>query len=487
MATDLRRILNDSGRDIRAVEALSNTLRGGNALALVGAGLSVRAGYPTWASLLQHLQAEAVAVSAGRKARPSEPGQSVKELNLQSWPEQAQRDVLWRAQKMRDHIGERKYRALMRRTFKARPKRDECLDIIARLPFCHYLTTNYDGSLGHALRRERRQAPLVKTWTIESDALDMMRTFLDDSAQVHLVHLHGRISEIESLVLTDQDYTQLYLRSDSNVRKLFALFALRRVVFFGFSLDDPDLSAILRQVTGSLGYSQTRHFAILGIEKGQNRQVMRERLQRKFGVDAIFYEITPDHRNLVALMRVLERMVRPAAPAAGRKRPARSAGARMPEETTDQQEAVEAGLSSKLANAPKASLRARSQAARRHRLNPDFPDDPRKLMFGGARTARGRTLEAKVTTRPRDPGWFDVELRVTRDAGAPPLRGDVTFYLHPSFDDATVTRKANGESARLEVTCYGAFTVGVLADGRRTQLEYDLAKLPRAPKAFRDN
>jgi hypothetical protein len=66
-------------------------------------------------------------------------------------------------------------------------------------------------------------------------------------------------------------------------------------------------------------------------------------------------------------------------------------------------------------------------------------------------------------------------------------RGDVTFYVQPTFDRTTGTRKANGHSAKLEITCYGAFTVGVLADGSRTELEYDLAKLPDAPKAFRDN
>ncbi|HKH92303.1 MAG TPA: SIR2 family protein [Gemmatimonadaceae bacterium] len=487
MPTDLRQLLDDYGRDVHTIESLANTLRVGNALALVGAGFSVRAGYPTWNSLVESLKVEAEAGSARRKSRPSEPGQSLLELDMKTWPEQAQRDVLWRAQKMRDHIGERRYRALMRRTFTTPPKRDECLDIIARLPFRHYLTTNYDRSLGTALTRERGEAPQVKTWTIESDALDMMRTFLDDGAKVHLVHLHGRISKIDSLVLTDHDYTQLYLRSDSNVRKLFALFALRRVVFFGFSLDDPDLSAILRQVTGSLGYSQARHFAILGIEKGQNRQVMRERLQRKFGIDAIFYDSMQDHRKLVALMRALEEMVRPDAVKPGlRRSPGRTTRSRVTKERAPRS-AVELGLSSELASAPKASASARSQVARRHRINPDFPDDPRKLMFGGARKAGGRTLEAKVTARRGDPGWFDVELRVTRDDGAPPLRGDVTFYLHPSFDQTTVTRKANGKVARLEVTCYGAFTVGVLADGKRTQLEYDLAKLPGAPKAFREN
>ena len=131
MPTDLRRILDDYGKDAHAVAHLVDALRSGNSLALVGAGFSVRAGYPTWDGLVEKLNAEAQAVAAQRKARRSGPGQSLLELDVETWPEQAQRDVLWRAQKMRDHIGERRYRALMRRMFGARHKRDECLDIIA--------------------------------------------------------------------------------------------------------------------------------------------------------------------------------------------------------------------------------------------------------------------------------------------------------------------------------------------------------------------
>lgn len=113
-------------------------------------------------------------------------------------------------------------------------------------------------------------------------------------------------------------------------------------------------------------------------------------------------------------------------------------------------------------------------------------DDPWKGVFGERAEANDRRLSAKVTGSD---GWYKVELRVesTRPKSRP-LTGNVQYFLHDSFDNNTPLVTVNQEGvAPLTLYAYGAFTVGVLADGGATKLELDLAALADAPREFREN
>jgi len=119
---------------------------------------------------------------------------------------------------------------------------------------------------------------------------------------------------------------------------------------------------------------------------------------------------------------------------------------------------------------------------------PRHPADPTKGLFGGNASVSApfpRTLSAKVKAVPGAGEWFEIDLLVT--SGEHPLEGDVVVFTHPTFPEPyEKVRAVNGE-ARLQLFAYGAFTVGVLADDGRTSLELDLATLPDAPRAFREN
>jgi hypothetical protein len=85
-------------------------------------------------------------------------------------------------------------------------------------------------------------------------------------------------------------------------------------------------------------------------------------------------------------------------------------------------------------------------------------------------------------------GWYRIRLRVDAGPKAADLQKPVLFHLHDTFDP--LVRDADTVKARratLEVEAYGAFTVGAQLCGNKwTRLELDLAKLPGAPKAFRE-
>ena len=104
---------------------------------------------------------------------------------------------------------------------------------------------------------------------------------------------------------------------------------------------------------------------------------------------------------------------------------------------------------------------------------PVDPADPQKGLWGGRSERNGRKVAATVANQGKS--WFSIELWVAASAGAPPLEGDVTFHLHPTFPKQVMTARAKDGHARLRLEAYGAFTVGVVADGGATKLELDLA------------
>ncbi|HEX2780835.1 MAG TPA: SIR2 family protein, partial [Gemmatimonadaceae bacterium] len=303
----------DTEHDRTAFERLAGCVAAGNALALVGAGFSARAGYPQWNELLQRMTDM---VEEHAKSVAPQGAATVRAL-----PETLAKydDVLWRAEELRDRLHDDRYFALIESVFEVAPEQDDCIDMLVRLPFRHIITTNYDRSLELAYEKMRKEKIEAVNWADEQEVLRMMFSLVQHDASPRLVYLHGRADECRTIVLTDQDYSRQYVRSDATVRKLFALFAMHRIVFFGFSLTDPDLLAILRQVAGALGYGEPRHFAFVPIDKGKDREVDRKRLARKFGISAIFYDRANRHERLKELMRVLvERCEGGAAAAADR-------------------------------------------------------------------------------------------------------------------------------------------------------------------------
>lgn len=107
-------------------------------------------------------------------------------------------------------------------------------------------------------------------------------------------------------------------------------------------------------------------------------------------------------------------------------------------------------------------------------MPPRSEEDPLRGQFGGSASARDRILSATIA-QISGTNLGRIALKVTATGGVP-LSGSVTFHLHPTFvpnNIVTVPVDSAGE-ARLEITSYGAFTVGAVADNGATQLELNL-------------
>jgi hypothetical protein len=115
----------------------------------------------------------------------------------------------------------------------------------------------------------------------------------------------------------------------------------------------------------------------------------------------------------------------------------------------------------------------------------DWDSDPTADLFPDApREDNGRRLDAEMVSNLGE--GLLVKLKVVRTGGAP-LKAMVIFLLHPTFAQRIVRVLPHNGVAETNFYASGAFTVVAIADEGKTILGYDLAKLPGAPRWFREN
>lgn len=415
----------DAQKELAAVTSSENPL------ALVGAGLSVSAGMPTWPILMTEMHAQLP------------PPPKVSHKHAEALEEET--DFLWRAQEYRDLIGEEGFWGFFKTRFDIDPKLEDSDPVVklVKLPFRHFMTTNYDDVLLVAHKLADRPEPRVLNWSEPDDVRTFIAGLRNSNSARSLLYLHGRYREPKSIVLTDNDYTERYVRTGGAMRRLFAIFAIERVVFIGFSLNDPDLMALLRDVNATIQSKDPRHFAIMGLERPIRESVERNRLRTRYGVQPVFYDNSEgDHAGLIDILHNLTE-----------------------------------GCSEGWKHTQEEISRPEMNTATEF-----YPDDPEKGKWGGSAQANGR--EVSATVRELDPAWFEATITVRSTDPQHPLEGTVKFFLHPTLiPPARKVEAVNGE-AILRVESYGAYTVGIAADGGQTKLELDLSTLKDAPLMF---
>jgi hypothetical protein len=108
-------------------------------------------------------------------------------------------------------------------------------------------------------------------------------------------------------------------------------------------------------------------------------------------------------------------------------------------------------------------------------------DDLQKSRWGGYSATNAKMIEAHVS-ESRTKGLFDLEIAVhLKDAES--AASWVAFFLHDSFPQEIIYKKAVKGIAEIKVTTYEAFTVGAYTEDG-TMLELDLQRDMGYPPAF---
>ena len=181
----------------------------GEAILFVGAGSSVRVGYPDWWSLIEKLEDLACECGGGfkRKKDNYKNGDSLEYLTY--------------AGKIKSHICKQngnlsEYHALHYKESKRKTRAfDDFNKRLVSLPDRGILTTNYDTVLEAALGDIEPSYASDNSLVIDDQSAGRVHEFLmamnnDKRIPKRIAHVHGKFDPVNSIILDDIDYRQAY-------------------------------------------------------------------------------------------------------------------------------------------------------------------------------------------------------------------------------------------------------------------------------------
>ena len=270
-------------RNEGARNRLLTALRRGNSLALVGAGVSVWAGYGSWGQVIEHLAAAVLAI------RPEVDTHAIIQNN---------RNPLHCAQHLGQYLGPA-FADFIRTEFGPNGKRpDAVLLRLCSLPFQHFLSLNFDYSLEQIHGILGRACQTVSTRNL-SDLVKFMRCHDGVAAHRHVLHLHGTFTDPPTdIALTDDGYRRLYPDGTLFRKFLWWLTTSKSLIFLGFGFTDSDFLNAIRQAAWDLKeQDEPVHFAIRGIARDDNDEAIRNDFIDTYKIEPVFYELAEGAQN----------------------------------------------------------------------------------------------------------------------------------------------------------------------------------------------
>jgi SIR2-like protein len=285
---------------------LIDVVNSGRAWAFLGSGASVDAGGATWRQLVERIVARS---AEGERAAIAADALFGKALREKSYPKALSR--------IEHAIGRVELERLARETLNVKLEAGGLVRRIAEWPFAAYITGNYEDLLEQRLNA----GPDIGWVPIGNSAVEIAKVSGDATRIVWHPHGAFALSEAQShLILTEEDYDELYLEDSPVTRQLRAVLMQRRLVFFGFSFGDEEFRRVIKQV-GRLADPTRPIFAFVG--DTDLDEADRDELLKKYNVDVIPYRVEGgSHKRLAHLLdtysafvlRRSQRFRRPARP-----------------------------------------------------------------------------------------------------------------------------------------------------------------------------
>jgi hypothetical protein len=211
----------------------------GNATVLVGAGLSRSAGFPDWKELMRGPKREAKIPSR------------VTDLPLVA--EYYAQDVALGSKRLHAKLGE----LIISKSASQPPSRGH--ELLAAMPMTHLWTQNYDDLLERAVAAVGGLPVVITT----DEDLVTLRT----APGKRIIKMHGglvgsgRSVSFSEPVITRGDYERYEQRKPLIWSLLKSTYLTQRMLFLGFSFDDPNINVLLR-LARSLEAAE-QHFAVM--------------------------------------------------------------------------------------------------------------------------------------------------------------------------------------------------------------------------------
>ncbi len=208
--------------DRNLVEIISQ----GDSIILVGSGVSVGTGYPTWGGLVKIVY-EGIFPNCDK---------SIQEKYNNLWEKNQPEDFLNFFDFAVDTFGKETIVSIIKDAFdKIHSSYSELYSIITDWPIKVYLTTNYDSELKKYLQNKGQ------IFIERSNSIDDLRT-LNAGAKKSIYKIHGDFRNPDTFILTEKDYSRVMSSPDFSIwrEKIKALLHMHNVILIGYSAKDPD-------------------------------------------------------------------------------------------------------------------------------------------------------------------------------------------------------------------------------------------------------
>ena len=226
------------------------------------------------------------------------------------------------------HALDDRYFAILRRMFEPNAASNgkgytDVHDLLMRLPFRGYVTTNYDNalSLARAAADPKLGGESVGSWDNPQLYNDWASRAVFEKNKKPILHLHGQHEHIDSVILCEKSYARAYgvARNQGIPGLLEQILTAYDMLFVGFSFSDPWQNFIIKDVASRIpaaNSEQRRRFILTGVPREDTSIDVRRRIMAQvYRATPIFYPIdivrqsdgstTEDHRELTSLLEVL--------------------------------------------------------------------------------------------------------------------------------------------------------------------------------------
>jgi len=143
--------------------------------------------------------------------------------------------------------------------------------MVANLDLPVYVTTSWTGLLEHALKEAGRE-PIVRSfaWHRKRNLEDPLDFDPDDRAHPLVYHLFGRVEDLDSIVLSEDDYfawMTAWIRNAHLIPDAVrAALTTRSLMFLGYRLDDWEFRVLSQSIKSFPGSSKLGSFVHVGVQ-----------------------------------------------------------------------------------------------------------------------------------------------------------------------------------------------------------------------------
>jgi len=240
-----------------AIEKWAKSVELGSAAVFIGAGLSQRAGYPSWRQLLRDVAGE-----LGLDIDEEHDLSAVAQYSVN------------RAVGKRNQLAQ-----LLLSEFPPTQRAPEPFNILARLPIRHIWTTNYDTLVEAAWKNAKR---LLDVKSLNGD---IGRE--NPWAHAILYKMHGSIDHPDNVVIAKDDYELYRAIRPAFYQVLAGHIASKQFLFLGFGFSDPNIAHLFAGLREALRDSGPEHFAIVR----RPQLGSGKRAKKKFETDKIRHDL----------------------------------------------------------------------------------------------------------------------------------------------------------------------------------------------------